>query len=103
MWRGRCQTLTSQLALHALAFYAGDNNWPVIKTLVDGIILVSDDEIVAAMRHIWERMKLVSGHLFMIVSARLPLVLTVWLILRPGCGAERCGGDGGRALPQAAG
>jgi threonine dehydratase len=40
---------------------AGDKNWPVIKSLVDGVILVSEDEIEAAMRHIWERMKLVSG------------------------------------------
>lgn len=52
---------------------AGDNNWPVIKSLVDGVILVSEDEIVAAMRHIWERMKLVSG--LSTRSARL-IVLT---------------------------
>lgn len=43
----------------AMRLCPGDNNWPVIKSCVDEIILVSDDEIVAAMRHIWERMKLV--------------------------------------------
>ncbi|KAF4322674.1 hypothetical protein BBO99_00002740 [Phytophthora kernoviae] len=37
----------------------GDNNWPVVRDFVDDILLVSDDEIVAAMKLIWERMKLV--------------------------------------------
>ncbi|EGZ22061.1 hypothetical protein PHYSODRAFT_329918 [Phytophthora sojae] len=37
----------------------GDNNWPVVRDLVDEILLVSDDEIVSAMKLIWERMKLV--------------------------------------------
>lgn len=38
---------------------SGDNNWPVVRDLVDEILLVSDDEIVSAMKLIWERMKLV--------------------------------------------
>ncbi|GLD99899.1 hypothetical protein PINS_up008627 [Pythium insidiosum] len=37
----------------------GDNNFPVIRDLVDDIVLVGDDEIVAAMRLLWERMKVV--------------------------------------------
>ncbi|KAG7386497.1 hypothetical protein PHYPSEUDO_015597 [Phytophthora pseudosyringae] len=37
----------------------GDNNWPVIRDFVDEILLVSDEEIVSAMKLIWERMKLV--------------------------------------------
>ncbi|TYZ58796.1 hypothetical protein PybrP1_001572 [[Pythium] brassicae (nom. inval.)] len=37
----------------------GDNNWPVIREFVDEIVLVSDDEIVATMKLMWERMKLV--------------------------------------------
>ncbi|RLN94133.1 hypothetical protein BBJ28_00022154, partial [Nothophytophthora sp. Chile5] len=37
----------------------GDNNWPVIRDFVDEVLLVSDEEIVAAMKLIWERMKLV--------------------------------------------
>ncbi|KAE9118334.1 hypothetical protein PF005_g8657 [Phytophthora fragariae] len=37
----------------------GDNNWPVVRDFVDEILLVSDDEIVSAMKLIWERMKLV--------------------------------------------
>lgn len=38
---------------------AGDNNWPVIRDFVDAVVLVSDDEIVATMKLMWERMKLV--------------------------------------------
>ncbi|ETO71942.1 hypothetical protein F444_11806 [Phytophthora nicotianae P1976] len=37
----------------------GNNNWPVVRDFVDEILLVSDDEIVSAMKLIWERMKLV--------------------------------------------
>ncbi|RMX69124.1 hypothetical protein DD238_002419 [Peronospora effusa] len=36
-----------------------DNNWPIVRDFVDDILLVSDDEIVSAMKLIWERMKLV--------------------------------------------
>ncbi|CAI5744749.1 unnamed protein product [Peronospora destructor] len=32
------------------------NNWPIVR---DNILLISDDEIVSAMKLIWERMKLV--------------------------------------------
>ena len=35
------------------------NNWPIIRDLVDDILLVSDEEIKSTMRLIWERMKLV--------------------------------------------
>ncbi|CAH0473825.1 unnamed protein product [Peronospora belbahrii] len=37
----------------------GDKNWPIVRDFVDDILLVSDDEIVSAMKLIWERMKLV--------------------------------------------
>lgn len=37
----------------------GDNNFPVIQQLVEQIIRVEEDEIVAAMRLIWERMKII--------------------------------------------
>ncbi|KAK1929049.1 putative serine racemase [Phytophthora citrophthora] len=37
----------------------GDNNWPIVRDFVDEILLVSDEEIVSAMKLIWERMKLV--------------------------------------------
>ncbi|PWL29867.1 pyridoxal-phosphate dependent enzyme [uncultured Roseivirga sp.] len=37
----------------------GDKNFEIIKELVKDIFLVTDEEIVAAMRIIWERMKIV--------------------------------------------
>lgn len=37
----------------------GDQTFPIIRELVKEIITVSDEEIVAAMRLIWERMKII--------------------------------------------
>jgi threonine dehydratase len=42
-----------------LLTYLGDKTFPVIKTHVTDILTVSDEEIVDAMRFLWERMKLV--------------------------------------------
>lgn len=38
----------------------GELTWPVISALVDDVVTVSDDEIVAAMRLLFERVKLVA-------------------------------------------
>ncbi|SKB31723.1 pyridoxal-phosphate dependent enzyme [Maribacter arcticus] len=37
----------------------GDINFPIIKELVSGIIRVHEDEIIAAMKLVWERMKII--------------------------------------------
>ncbi|MEM7550654.1 MAG: pyridoxal-phosphate dependent enzyme [Bacteroidota bacterium] len=37
----------------------GSKTWPIIKQYVDDIITVTDDEIIYAMRLIWERMKII--------------------------------------------
>ena len=37
----------------------GELTWPVVRDLVEEVLLVDDEEISAAMRLIWERMKLV--------------------------------------------
>jgi len=37
----------------------GDKTFPIIHQLVEGIITVSEEEIIAAMRLVWERMKIV--------------------------------------------
>ena len=42
-----------------LLTYLGDKTFPVIKEHVTDILTVSDEEIVDAMRFLWERMKLV--------------------------------------------
>jgi threonine dehydratase/serine racemase len=36
----------------------GDLTWPIIRDLVERVITVSDEEIIAAMRLMWERAKL---------------------------------------------
>lgn len=42
-----------------LRTFLGDRNFPIIKEYVDRIILVEEDEIVEAMKLIWERMKII--------------------------------------------
>lgn len=37
----------------------GDFTWPVVRDCVETVVRVDDDEIVAAMRFVWERVKLV--------------------------------------------
>ena len=37
----------------------GDVNFPIIRALVEDILLVEEDEIIEAMRFVWERMKIV--------------------------------------------
>ena len=37
----------------------GDNNFPIIKDHVKDIVRVTEEEIIAAMRMIWERMKII--------------------------------------------
>ncbi|GAB4819160.1 hypothetical protein N2152v2_006206 [Parachlorella kessleri] len=37
----------------------GDLTWPIVRDLVDGVITISEEEIVAAMRLCFERMKVV--------------------------------------------
>src|SRR5688500_5569458 len=37
----------------------GDVNFPIIKQLVTEVLLVSEEEIISAMRWIWERMKII--------------------------------------------
>eukprot|EP00742_Colponemidia_sp_Colp-10_P005913 GILJ01006324.1.p1 GENE.GILJ01006324.1~~GILJ01006324.1.p1 ORF type:complete len:323 (-),score=55.82 GILJ01006324.1:111-1079(-) len=37
----------------------GSLTWPIIRDVVDEIVTVTDEEIISAMRLIWERMKLV--------------------------------------------
>lgn len=42
-----------------LLTYLGDKTFPIIKAGVTDILTVSDEEIIQAMRYLWERMKLV--------------------------------------------
>ena len=42
-----------------LRTFLGDRNFPIIKESVERIIRVEEDEIVEAMKLIWERMKII--------------------------------------------
>ena len=42
-----------------LLTFLGDKTFPIIKEYVEDILTVSDEEIIAAMRYLWERMKIV--------------------------------------------
>ncbi len=37
----------------------GSLTWPIVRELVDGVVVVSEEEIVGAMRLVMERMKVV--------------------------------------------
>ncbi len=50
---------TTATVADGLRTQLGDQNFPIIKELVDRIICVEEEEIVAAMQLIWERMKIV--------------------------------------------
>jgi len=65
----------------------GELTWPIIDTLVDAVVTVSDDEIVAAMRLLFERCKLVAepsgaSALAALLAGRVPVAgLRVGVIL----------------------
>lgn len=50
---------TTSTVADGLRTQLGDKNFPIIQKLVKGIICVDEDEIVEAMRFLWERMKIV--------------------------------------------
>lgn len=50
---------TTDTVADGLRTNLGDINFPIIKQLVKQVLLVSEDEIIAAMRWIWERMKII--------------------------------------------
>ena len=50
---------TTSIADGLLANYVGLMTWPIIEANVERVFLVGEDQIVKAMRLIWERMKLV--------------------------------------------
>ncbi|MBD0261022.1 MAG: pyridoxal-phosphate dependent enzyme, partial [Cytophagales bacterium] len=57
---GAIQTnATTQTIADGLLTSLGDKTFPLIQQYVEDIITVTDEEIVAAMRLIWERMKII--------------------------------------------
>lgn len=56
---GKIEPAQSKTIADGLLTTLGDKTFPIIKQLVKEIILVTDDEIIRAMRLIWERMKII--------------------------------------------
>jgi threonine dehydratase len=56
---GKIELAQSQTIADGLLTTVGDKTFPIIQDLVKEVITVSEEEIVSAMRLIWERLKLV--------------------------------------------
>ncbi|MBS1506873.1 MAG: pyridoxal-phosphate dependent enzyme [Bacteroidetes bacterium] len=59
MKSGKIEQAQSQTIADGLLTTLGDKTFPIIKELVSEVITVTDDEIIAAMRLIWERLKII--------------------------------------------
>lgn len=72
-----------QTIADGLRMSIGDLTWPVLKTHLNGVFVVSDEEIVTTMRLVWERMKLVIEP-----SAACPLAVVLSQQFEKTVGAE---------------
>jgi len=52
-------SVNPQTVADGLLTSLGDNTFPIIRDHVEQIVTVSDEAIIAGMRHVWERMKIV--------------------------------------------
>lgn len=59
MQSGKIEPSQSNTIADGLLTTLGDKTFPIIRDYVKEIITVTDDEIIAAMRLIWERMKII--------------------------------------------
>lgn len=59
MKSGKIEPAQSQTVADGLLTTLGDKTFPIIKELVSEIITATDEEIIAAMRLVWERVKII--------------------------------------------
>ena len=60
MQSGKLQSIDNpQTIADGLRASLGDKTFAIIKEFVDGIFLVTEEEIITAMKYLWERMKIV--------------------------------------------
>jgi len=59
MKSGKIEQAQSQTIADGLLTTLGDKTFPIIRALVSEVITVTDEEIIAAMRLIWERLKII--------------------------------------------
>lgn len=59
MQSGKIEQAQSQTIADGLLTTLGDKTFPIIRELVSEVITVTDEQIIAAMRMVWERMKII--------------------------------------------
>ncbi len=59
MKSGKIEQAQSQTIADGLLTTLGDKTFPIIKELVSEVITVTDEQIIEAMRLVWERMKII--------------------------------------------
>jgi len=59
MQSGKIEQAQSQTIADGLLTTLGDKTFPIIRELVREVITVSDEQIIAAMRLVWERLKII--------------------------------------------
>jgi threonine dehydratase len=59
MQSGKIEQAQSQSVADGLLTTLGDKTFPIIRELVSEVITVTDEQIIAAMRMVWERMKII--------------------------------------------
>lgn len=59
MQSGKIEQAQSQTIADGLLTTLGDKTFPIIRELVSEVVTVSDEQIIAAMRMVWERMKII--------------------------------------------
>lgn len=59
MQSGKIEQAQSQTIADGLLTTLGDKTFPIIREIVSEVITVSDEQIIAAMRMVWERMKII--------------------------------------------
>jgi len=52
-------SVNPQTVADGLLTSLGDNTFPIIREHVEQIVTVSEEAIIAGMRHVWERMKII--------------------------------------------
>lgn len=78
------QNDASETIADGLKASLGDITWPIVRDHVAGIVPVDEDEIVAAMRLIWQRMKI-------IIEPSCAVALAAILTARPQFAGQRIG------------
>ena len=82
--------LTQRFILLVHAGRLGSNTWPVVRDLVDGVVPVTEQEIVNAMQLCYERMKVRLQGTNTAIPPISPKPSALYLLMRCGIEAHTC-------------